>query len=55
VRKRFGQWILDTCRAEYDENWLAYLDAPHEARWCRRLWATPAELRDVVGEVGADV
>lgn len=24
VRKRFGQWILDTCRAEYDANWLAY-------------------------------
>lgn len=24
VRSRFGQWILDTCRAEYDEAWLAY-------------------------------
>lgn len=24
VRARFGQWILDTCRAEYDEGWLAY-------------------------------
>jgi hypothetical protein len=24
VRKRFGQWILDTCRAEYDAAWLAY-------------------------------
>lgn len=24
VRKRFGQWILDTARAEYDEAWLAY-------------------------------
>lgn len=24
VRKRFGQWILDTARAEYDETWLAY-------------------------------
>lgn len=24
VRKRFGQWILDTARAEYDERWLAY-------------------------------
>ena len=24
VRARFGQWILDTCRAEYDESWLAY-------------------------------
>lgn len=22
VRKRFGQWILDTCRAQYDEAWL---------------------------------
>ena len=26
VRKRFGQWILDTCRAEYDEAWLAWAD-----------------------------
>lgn len=26
VRKRFGQWILDTCRAEYDAAWLAYQD-----------------------------
>ncbi len=26
VRKRFGQWILDTCRAEYDEAWLAWQD-----------------------------
>lgn len=24
VRRRFGQWILDTARAEYDEAWLAY-------------------------------
>ena len=24
VRARFGQWILDTCRAEYDASWLAY-------------------------------
>ena len=24
VRTRFGQWIDDTCRAEYDEAWLAY-------------------------------
>ncbi len=24
VRKRFGQWILDTARAEYDQNWLNY-------------------------------
>ncbi len=24
VRKRFGQWILDTCRANYDGAWLAY-------------------------------
>jgi hypothetical protein len=23
VRKRFGQWILDTARADYDERWLA--------------------------------
>jgi hypothetical protein len=26
VRKRFGQWILDTCRAEYDTAWLAWAD-----------------------------
>ncbi|MDI3338951.1 MAG: protoglobin domain-containing protein [Sphaerobacter sp.] len=26
VRARFGQWILDTCRADYDETWLAYQD-----------------------------
>jgi hypothetical protein len=24
VRKRFGQWILDTAEAEYDEQWLAW-------------------------------
>lgn len=24
VRKRFGQWILDTARAEYDQRWLDY-------------------------------
>lgn len=24
VRKRFGQWILDTCRAEFDNAWLAW-------------------------------
>lgn len=24
VRKRFGQWILDTARAEYDQTWLNY-------------------------------
>lgn len=26
VRKRFGQWILDTCAANYDDAWLAYQD-----------------------------
>ena len=26
VRKRFGQWILDTCRADYDATWLAWQD-----------------------------
>ena len=26
VRKRFGQWILDTCHANYDSAWLAYQD-----------------------------
>jgi hypothetical protein len=24
VRKRFGQWILDTCRRAYDQAWLDY-------------------------------
>jgi hypothetical protein len=24
VRKRFGQWILDTCNRLYDRNWLDY-------------------------------
>lgn len=24
VRKRFGRWILDTARAEYDQTWLDY-------------------------------
>lgn len=24
VRKRFGQWILDTARGEYDQTWLNY-------------------------------
>jgi len=26
VRKRFGQWILDTCRAEYGKDWLTWQD-----------------------------
>jgi hypothetical protein len=24
VRRRFGRWILDTARAEYDQDWLDY-------------------------------
>ncbi len=24
VRARFGQWIADTCRAQYDDAWRAY-------------------------------
>lgn len=24
VRRRFGQWILDTAHGEYDQNWLNY-------------------------------
>ncbi len=24
VRKRFGRWVLDTARAEYDQKWLDY-------------------------------
>jgi hypothetical protein len=30
VRARFARWIDDTCRAEYDEAWLAY---QHEIGW----------------------
>jgi hypothetical protein len=26
VRARFGQWIADTCQAQYDDAWLAYQD-----------------------------
>lgn len=26
VRARFGQWILDTCRAPHDDAWLAWQD-----------------------------
>ena len=26
VRRRFGQWILDTCGANYDQAWLAWAD-----------------------------
>ena len=26
VRKRFGQWILDTCKADFDASWLAWQD-----------------------------
>lgn len=26
VRRRFGQWILDTCRRPYDQAWLDYQD-----------------------------
>lgn len=24
VRKRFGQWIMDTCKRSYDQDWLNY-------------------------------
>ena len=24
VRKRFGQWVLDTAKAKYDQTWLDY-------------------------------
>ncbi|SRR5579885_374002 len=26
VRKRFGQWIVDTCRADFGAQWLAWQD-----------------------------
>ena len=35
VRRRFGQWILDTARAEYDQRWLDYqheIGLRHRAR-----------------------
>jgi hypothetical protein len=35
VRARFGRWIADTCRAEYDATWLAYqqeIGARHVSR-----------------------
>lgn len=37
VRKRFGQWILDTCRADYDASWLAWQDeiGRRHHRWGR--------------------
>lgn len=31
VRRRFGQWILDTARADYDRQWLAW---QHEIGLC---------------------
>ena len=36
VRRRFGRWILDTARAEFDQAWLDYqyeIGVRHTRRW----------------------
>lgn len=45
VRARFGKWIDDTCRAEYDDAWLAY---QHEIGWrhFRRKNSTDGEAAE---------
>ena len=50
VRARFGQWILDTCRAEYDASWLAYQEeSPARRRSFTSAistrWSTPSMRR----------
>ncbi|MEW6323116.1 MAG: protoglobin domain-containing protein [Acidobacteriota bacterium] len=47
VRKRFGQWILDTSRAEYDQKWLDY---QHEIGL--RHHRTKKNRTDVVASTG---
>ncbi|MBP7286328.1 MAG: protogloblin ApPgb [Nannocystaceae bacterium] len=48
VRRRFGQWILDTARAEYDQAWLDYQHEiglrHHRAKKNRTDGADAAEL-----------
>jgi hypothetical protein len=44
VRARFGQWIVDTCAADYDATWLAY-----EQEIGRRHAAGKNETDGVVG------
>jgi hypothetical protein len=48
VRRRFGQWILDTARAEYDQRWLDYQHEiglrHHRARKNRTDGASSTEL-----------
>ncbi|HZS34355.1 MAG TPA: protoglobin domain-containing protein [Methylomirabilota bacterium] len=49
VRLRFGQWILDTARAQYDEAWLAYqheIGLRHHRTKKNRTDAAPA--REIV-------
>lgn len=39
VRRRFGQWILDTAAAEYDQQWLDYqfeIGRRHHRAWKNR-------------------
>lgn len=48
VRRRFGQWILDTARAEYDQAWLDYQHEiglrHHRAKKNRTDGATSTEI-----------
>ncbi len=44
VRRRFGQWVLDTCRAEFDQRWLDYA---HEIG--RRHFDKKNQTEDVQG------
>lgn len=52
VRARFGQRIADTCRAEYDEAWLAYQDEIGRRHGTKKnqthgeaAWGTPPVIR----------
>ena len=45
VRRRFGQWILDTARAEFDQAWLDYqheIGVRHTRRGKNRIDGVPA-------------
>ncbi len=50
VRKRFGQWILDTCRRPYDQDWLNYqyeIGLRHHRSKKNRTDGVPAALPSV--------
>jgi len=36
VRARFGRWIEDTCRAEYDQRWLDYQEEIAQRHFTRK-------------------